>query len=103
MVANDWIGYIAGALTTFAFLPQVIRVWRTRSAGDISLGMYWTYTIGIALWLAYGVMIGSPPVIVANAVTLLLSGAVLALKLRYSRGTSGRRAARGSQGLERRS
>ena len=84
MNSIDFIGYLSGFLTTAAFLPQVIRIWRTRSTEDISLGMYWTFNLGVALWLTYGFMIKSPPVIVSNAVTLVLSGAVLVMKICYS-------------------
>ena len=77
------IGYIAAILTTFSFVPQVLRVWRTRSTADISLGMYCVYTIGIAIWLVYGILIMSWPIILANIVTLLLAGSVLAMKLRF--------------------
>ncbi|APZ41909.1 SemiSWEET transporter [Acidihalobacter ferrooxydans] len=77
----DSIGLAAGALTTVAFLPQVIKVWRTRSARDLSLGMYFTFTLGVALWLIYGILLHAWPIILANAVTLLLAGAILALKL----------------------
>ena len=76
-------GYIAAALTTFSFVPQVLRVWRTRSVADISLGMYFVYTIGIAIWLVYGILIMSWPIILSNIVTLLLAGSVLAMKLRF--------------------
>jgi MtN3 and saliva related transmembrane protein len=77
------VGSVAAILTTIAFIPQVIKVWKTRSARDVSLGMYALFTTGVALWLAYGLMIGSGPVIVANAMTLLLAGAVLVMKLRF--------------------
>ncbi|MBI2319725.1 MAG: SemiSWEET transporter [Betaproteobacteria bacterium] len=82
MSGADWVGFIAGALTTFAFIPQVIRIWRTRSARDISLGMYWVFTSGVALWVIYGFMLEALPVIVTNGITLVLSAAVLVLKLR---------------------
>jgi len=81
----DWVGYLAGILTTVAFIPQVIRLWRTRSARDISLGMYWAFTAGVALWLVYGLMIDALPVVITNGVTLVLAGAVLLLKLRFSK------------------
>jgi MtN3 and saliva related transmembrane protein len=76
-------GVVAGVLTTVAFLPQVIRTWRTRSTGDISLVMFVTYVTGIALWLVYGLMIRDVPLIASNAVTLVLSGTILLLKLRH--------------------
>lgn len=77
------IGVSAGTLTTIAFLPQVVKAWRTRSTRDVSLNMYLVLFIGIALWLLYGLLRADPPLILANAVTLLLAGAVLALKLRH--------------------
>jgi len=76
------LGYVAGACTTLAFVPQVVRTWRTRSARDLSLAMFVVLTVGIGLWLAYGVLVHDLPVIVANGVTLVLSGALLAMKLR---------------------
>ena len=79
------VGFAAAFLTTVAFVPQVLKIWRTRSANDVSLGMYSLFSLGVALWLAYGVLIGSWPVIVANGVTLLLAGAVVAMKLKFSR------------------
>jgi MtN3 and saliva related transmembrane protein len=80
---SDLVGLIAGTLTTIAFVPQVWRVWKTRSTRDVSLGMYLVFTTGVAFWLAYGLMLGAWPIIVANVVTLALTGTVLALKLRY--------------------
>lgn len=77
------IGTMAGALTTAAYLPQVVKVWRSRSAGDISLQMYLLMAIGVALWVIYGVMLMAWPIIGANAVALLLILTVLAFKLRY--------------------
>jgi MtN3 and saliva related transmembrane protein len=80
---TDLTGYCAATLTTIAFLPQVFKVWRSRSAKDISLPMYALFTLGTALWLAYGLMSGSVPVTVANAVTLVLAIGVLVAKLRF--------------------
>ena len=80
---SDLVGMIAGTLTTIAFVPQVWRVWKTRSTKDISLSMYLVFTAGVACWLAYGLMLGAWPIIVANIVTLGLTGTVLALKLRH--------------------
>ena len=77
------IGFVAAILTTIAFVPQIVKVWRTRMTHDISLGMYSLFTLGVALWLVYGVLIESWPVVAANAATLLLAGSVLALKLRF--------------------
>lgn len=82
----EWItilGFAAGAITTASFLPQVIKLARTHHAKDISLMMYAIITLGITLWLTYGIIIGDIPIIVANGVTLLLVGAVLYFKLKY--------------------
>jgi len=77
------IGFIAATLTTISFVPQVIKIWRSRSTHDVSLGMYALFTLGIAMWLAYGLLIYSWPVILANFVTLLLAGTVLLMKLKF--------------------
>lgn len=80
----DAIGYAAAALTTLAFVPQVIRTWRSRSAGDLSPGMLVAFTTGVFLWLVYGLAHGSRPVIAANAVTLVLTLALIAMRLRFT-------------------
>jgi len=77
------LGYAAGALTTIAFVPQVIRTWKTKSAKDISLGMFVTFCLGVSLWLMYGIILGSLPVIIANAAVLALSTVILVMKLKY--------------------
>lgn len=79
----ELLGFVAGACTTAAFLPQVVQVWRTRSAADISLWMYCVFVFGVVLWLAYGLFVAAMPLIVTNVVTLLLAGAVLVMKLRF--------------------
>jgi len=79
------IGYAAATLTTVSFVPQLLRVVRLRSARDISLGMFLIFSVGVALWLVYGLVEHSMPVTLANAVTLALSLTILALKLRYDR------------------
>ena len=78
-----YIGTVAGTLTTAAYLPQVVKVWRSRSAGDISLQMYILMVTGASLWVTYGLMLMEWPVIIANAVSLLFTAAILAFKLRY--------------------
>lgn len=77
------VGMIAGVLTTVAFVPQVLRTWRTRSTADISLVMFLVYVMGIVLWLIYGLMLKDIPLITSNAVTLLFSGTILGLKLKH--------------------
>jgi len=79
----DVIGWLATTLTTFAFVPQVWRAWKTRSARDLSLPMYLIFTTGVALWLVYGLMIHSWPIIIGNIVTLILASCVLAMKLKF--------------------
>ena len=81
----NFIGYIAATCTTVAFLPQLIRVVRLRSARDISLGMFSIFSAGTAMWLTYGLLSHTWPVAVANGVTLVLSFSILVLKLRYDR------------------
>ena len=78
----EGIGYIAGILTTVAFVPQLVQTWRSRSASDLSLSMLAAFTIGILLWLVYGVALASWPLVLSNAVTLALTGMLLLLKLR---------------------
>ena len=77
------IGLLEGTLTTIAFIPQLQQTWRTRSAQDVSLGMLLTFVTGVFLWLIYGLMLGALPIILANLVTLVLTLAILILKLRY--------------------
>ena len=77
------IGLIAGTLTTVSFLPQLLKIWQSRSTKDISLAMYVIISTGVLLWLLYGLFTGSLPVILANAVTLLIALSILALKIRY--------------------
>jgi MtN3 and saliva related transmembrane protein len=77
------IGLAAAFCTTIAFLPQVIRTWRTRSTKDLSLPMFLIFTTGIFLWLVYGLAMRDLPLILANGVTFVLSGTILYFKLRH--------------------
>ncbi|MBC7621801.1 MAG: SemiSWEET transporter [Aeromicrobium sp.] len=79
----DIVGSIAAALTTLAFVPQVVKIWRSRSATDISLPMYVVFTIGVAMWLVYGLLLGALPIIIANCATLVLALSVVVMKLRW--------------------
>lgn len=81
----EWIGFAAACCTTLAFVPQLLRVVKLRSAREISLGMFSVFSIGVLLWLIYGLAIGSKPVIASNSVTLLLSVSILVLKLHFDR------------------
>ena len=77
------LGLAAGALTTIAFVPQLTKAWRTKSTGDLSWGMLVTFSTGVLLWLIYGLWIDSLPVILANAVTLLLQAGIVSLKIKF--------------------
>lgn len=75
------IGLAAATLTTIAFLPQVIKTWKSQSAKDLSFGTFSIFSTGIILWLIYGLLIGDLPIIFANSVTLLLAGTLVYFKL----------------------
>jgi MtN3 and saliva related transmembrane protein len=79
------IGSTAAVCTTIAFVPQLVRVYRRKTARDISISMFLVFSVGEMLWFTYGIFIHSLPVILANAVTLALALAILTLKLRYDR------------------
>jgi MtN3 and saliva related transmembrane protein len=79
----NFVGLCAGTLTTLSFVPQLVATYRSKSAKDISYGYLLAFTSGIVLWLAYGLLLSAPPVILANAVTLVLLAIILILKLRY--------------------
>ncbi|NMM36453.1 MAG: SemiSWEET transporter [Glaciimonas sp.] len=83
MPSSELIGYAAASLTTIAFIPQAWLTWKSRRVDGVSLGMYSIFTLGIALWLAYGLLIGAWPIIAANAVTLPFAGFILWMKIRY--------------------
>lgn len=78
-----WTGYVAATLTTLAFLPQALKTLRTRDTRAISLGMYVVFTVGVVFWLVYGFVLESWPMILANTVTLVLSLAILSMKLAW--------------------
>ncbi len=83
MLLTDTIGSIAACLTTASFVPQVWHTLRTRAVSAISLGMYSLFTVGVALWLVYGILMMAWPIIIANAITTSLALAILVMKLRY--------------------
>jgi MtN3 and saliva related transmembrane protein len=83
LMNTNTIGFVAAILTTVSFLPQVLKVWQTRSARDVSLGMYLLLSLGVALWLIYGVFIHSWPIILSNLITLILASIVLAMKVKF--------------------
>lgn len=77
------LGLVAGGLTTIAFLPQVIKTWRSQSARDLSLVMFFVFALGTLLWLIYGIIIEQLPIILANSITLALASVLLYFKLRF--------------------
>ena len=81
--AIEWIGTCAAILTTGSFIPQAWLIFRTRQVEGISVGMYSAFTAGVALWLTYGVAMGSWPITIANAITLTLASAILVMRLRF--------------------
>jgi MtN3 and saliva related transmembrane protein len=83
MNATDLVGTIAACLTTFSFLPQAIKTFRTKDVSGISLSMYGIFTVGVALWLVYGILLGAWPIIISNAITVSLALSILLMKLRY--------------------
>ena len=77
----DWIGYLAATLTTASFVPQAWLTFKTRDVSGISLSMYSAFKAGIALWLAYGILISAWPIVIANTITLLLAAGILGMRV----------------------
>jgi MtN3 and saliva related transmembrane protein len=77
------IGYFAGFLTTFAFIPQVLKTWKSKSASDLSLGMFSVFSLGVLCWLIYGLILAEAPMVFWNAVTLILASALLVMKMKF--------------------
>lgn len=82
-VLIDVIGSVAAVLTTASFVPQAWHSFKTRDVSGISLGMYSLFTVGVALWLVYGVLLVAWPLIIANSITLALAVTILGMKLRF--------------------
>ncbi len=87
---QDTVGTLAAVLTTVSFVPQAVLTLRTRDVSGISLSMYSTFTLGVALWLAYGMALGEWPIMAANAVTLVLAATILVTKIVVGRRQAGR-------------
>lgn len=85
----EWLGYVAGVLTTLAFLPQLYKTWHSKSAHDISYGMYALFSVGLILWTIYGLTKDAVPIVIANLITLVLALIILVLKWRYERKETG--------------
>ncbi|UZR29533.1 SemiSWEET transporter [Methylococcus mesophilus] len=83
MEPQDLLGSLAGTLTTVSFVPQVWKLWKSRSAEDISFGMFSIFAAGVLLWLVYGIMIHAVPIILANSVSLVLVAAILVMKIAF--------------------
>ena len=83
MPHQEVVGYFAAFLTTCSFVPQAWLTFRTRNVSGISLGMYSAFTLGVALWLLYGVLVVSWPIVIANAITLALASGILLMKIRF--------------------
>ena len=79
-----FLGYLAGFLTTISLVPQVIKVWKTKSADDFSLAMLLIWCTGISCWATYGILINAKPIIFWNLGTLLLAGAILVMKIKFA-------------------
>ncbi len=77
------VGFIAGALTTIAFIPQVVKTYQSKSTKGLSLGMFGIYWLGTIFWLSYGILIQDYPVIAANTVSVVLASSLLFFKFRY--------------------
>jgi len=84
-MSPDLIGYGAAILTTAAFVPQALKSWNSRDLSGVSLSMYSLFTLGVALWLLYGILLKSWPIILANLITLILASVVLMLKISHLR------------------
>jgi MtN3 and saliva related transmembrane protein len=77
------LGLLAGTLTTLSFLPQVIKTWKSKSAKDFSFGMLITFSLGVFLWLVYGILKQDLPIILPNLATLMLNSVIISLKFKY--------------------
>jgi MtN3 and saliva related transmembrane protein len=84
MRLTSLLGFLAGALTTISFIPQVLHALRSKRCDDLSWAMLFTFSAGVVLWLIYGFRLWAMPIIVANAVTLALLLTIMALKIRYA-------------------
>lgn len=82
-MSREWIGFLAAILTTGAYIPQVIKIWKTKTADGVSLSMYWVMLTGVSLWGIYGILIESYPIILANVITLILLVTIIIFKLKH--------------------
>ena len=82
MSIEDLFGYTAAACTTIAYIPQAVKVFKSRHTKDISMGMFLIMTFGLLFWLVYGFMLNSLPIIAANIITVVLAGYILYMKIK---------------------
>lgn len=82
---TTFIGLVAATLTTLSFLPQALKAWRTKSAGDLSFGTFSMFCVGVVLWLVYGILLGDLPIILSNVVTFFLASSILVQMIVYRR------------------
>ena len=99
MTLGDFSGVAAGILTTIAFIPQVVKTWRSGSADDISMFMFLLFSLGVLMWLIYGVTLSSWPMIIANSITLILAISIIVMKLLYAARKKARLKQAGQRGL----
>ena len=85
LTLTDWLGFAAAALTTSSFVPQAVLTLRTKDVSGISLSMYSAFTLGVALWLVYGIVLRAWPIVVANALTVALAATILVTKILVER------------------
>jgi MtN3 and saliva related transmembrane protein len=86
---HDIVGTVAACLTTVSFVPQAWLSFRTRDVSGVSLGMYSVFTVGVAMWLVYGLLLTAWPIVIANTITLGLALAILGMKVRYGGAATG--------------
>ena len=86
---HDIVGTVAACLTTVSFVPQAWLSFKTRDVSGVSLGMYSVFTVGVAMWLVYGLLLSAWPIVIANTITLGLALAILGMKLRYGGAAKG--------------
>ncbi len=93
---TELVGFLAGTLTTLCWTPQAVKILRSRDAKSISLITQITFVVGCTLWLIYGVLLGSPSIVLFNAITIALNMLIILLKLRYDASLAASREASGS-------
>ena len=84
-MTSDIIGYAAGILTTIAFIPQMVKVYQSKSAKDISFRSFSLFTLGVIGWLVYGFVLNEKPIIICNAITLVIAISILIMHVKYNR------------------